>query len=451
MKISVRALAAMKTFKKNIIHYSWWEMTVFVIGAISLASILAVFFLPLGTGPTNFIYTGDMSSVDSSEFAGLLSSSLNVPLKQGAPIEMLNNGNDFLAALLADIDNAHSSIDIMVYIWTDGKMSNQIFEHLNQKLKEGVQVRVMIDAYGSSTNTPDAQFSAFEKLGGKKVVFHSLTIAPWDLAKNQIRNHRRAIIIDGNIGYTGGMTVSDPWLGSARNPKEYRDTMFRTTGPMAHDIQGAFAELWASMTGEILVGNAFYPKEASTDGANTLSYIPLLSTPSPNSLSLQKFVLLSIEGAQQKIYMTTPYFLPDPSLRDVLIEKAKNGVDVRVLVPNNYNDSQSAHYASRYSYADLLDGGVKIYEYQPTFIHSKSIIIDGSWSIIGSANMDNRSRKFNEEDIFGVSDKVLGATLERTFFEDLNHAKQIDSVEWKKRNLWEHIKEIFALKFVHQY
>ncbi len=329
-------------------------------------------------------------------------------------------------------------------------MSDQVLEHLDQKLKQGVQVRIMIDAYGSSTNTPKKQFELFKSLGGKIAVFHSFTIVPWEFAKNQTRNHRRAIVIDGNIGYTGGMTMNDSWLGDARNPKEYRDLMFRTTGSMAHDLQGVFSELWTSMTGEILVGDMFYPQELPAHHTSTLTYIPLASTPSPDSLALQKFILLSLLGARQKIYITTPYFIPDQSLRNVLIQKAKEGVDVRLLLPNSLNDSQSVYYASHYSYEDLLNEGVKIYEYQPTFNHSKVIVIDGSWSIIGSPNMDNRSRKLNEEDIFGISDKVFGTTLENTFIEDLSHAVQIDLTEWKKRSILQRIREVFDQKFIQQ-
>ncbi len=442
---------AFKTLQKNLKAYTWWELTIFAIGSVSLFTLLFVLFFPLGSGPSTFTTSGVVPPVSSPGFVDMLSDSLTLPVRQGDPITILNNGDSFLKSFLADIDGAHSSINIMVYIWSDGKMSNQVLEHLDEKLKQGVQVRIMIDAYGSKTNTPTKEFNTFKGLGGKISTFHSFTIAPWDFAKNQVRNHRRAIVIDGNIGYTGGMTVSDPWLGNAGSPKEYRDMMFRTTGPMVHDIQGIFSELWTSMTGELLVGDTFYPQTSSAQQKSALEYIPLASVPSPDSLVMQKFVLLSLLGAQQKIYITTPYFLPDASFRNALIAKAKAGVDVRILVPNAYNDTPSLRYASRYWYEDLLNAGVKIYEYQPTFIHSKSIIIDDDWSIIGSANMDNRSRKLNDEDIFGVSDTVFGAALENTFLEDLNQAKQINLTEWKKRSIWERIREVFDQKFVVQY
>lgn len=430
--------------------YTWWEIGIFIIGAVSFVTVLLVIFFPLGSGPSKFTTTGVVPAVESQEFIDLISASLVLPLRPGDPIAILNNGDNFLKSFLKDIDEAHSSINIMVYIWTEGEMSDQIFKHLAEKLKQGVPVRIMIDAVGSSTNTPDKQFELFKSLGGKIEVFHSFSIAPWDIPKIRTRNHRRAIVIDGNIGYTGGMAVSDPWLGNARNLKEYRDLMFRTTGLLARDLQGVFSELWTSMTGELLVGDIFYPPTSSLQQKNNLTYIPLASIPSPDSLTLQKFVLLSLLGAQRKIYLTTPYFLPDSSICDVLIEKTMSGLDVRMLVPNALNDSQAVYHASRYLYEKLLSAGVKIYEYQPTFLHSKSIVIDGSWSIIGSANMDNRSRKLNEENIFGVADKILGTLLEDTFLEDLSKAKQIDLVEWKKRSTWSRLREVFDQKFIQQ-
>jgi cardiolipin synthase len=436
---------------KNIMAYTWWELTIFITGLISFIAVLVVLFLPFGDGPSKFTLSGTMPSVSDPKFVAMISNSLVLPVRQGDSIEIINNGDAFLKSFLTDIDNAKTSINIMVYIWTDGAMSDQVLEHLDKKLKEGVQVRIMIDAFGSDTNTPNDKFNLFKNLGGKLSVFHSFTIVPWNILKNQARNHRRAIIIDGKIGYTGGMTISDPWLGNARNTKEYRDTMFRTTGAMTQDMQGIFSELWASMTGEILTGENFYFPQKVENKKDSITYVALASTPSPDSLTISKFFLLSVMAAKQTIYITTPYFLPDASLSDALITKAKEGVDVRILVPNILNDVRSAYYASHYYYENLLDGGVKIYEYQPTFIHSKSIIIDSLWSVIGSANLDNHSRQFNEEDIFGVSDKSFGTALENIFLEDLTNAKQINLVDWKKRSVWQHIREIFDLKFIKQY
>ena len=227
--------------------------------------------------------------------------------------------------------------------------------------------------------------------------------------------------------------------------------MFRTTGPMAHDLQGVFGELWTSMTGEILIGDAIYPEETSPHDKGALTYVAIARVPSPDSLALQRFVLLSLLAAEKTIWITTPYFLPDASLREMLIKKARDGVDVRVLVPDSHNDSQSVRYASHDTYDELLAGGVKIYEYQSTFIHTKAMTIDGSWSVFGSANMDNRSRKLNQEVIMGVSDKAFGVAMQKVFSDDLARAEQIDLGEWRKRDLWQHIRENFDRNLVEQY
>ncbi len=430
-------------------RYAWWQLGFFTIGSLSFISVLVILLLPIGKGPTEFEYGGYPPPASHPRFANVLSESLGVPVREGAAIDILNNGDAFLSAMLTDIRSARSSINIMVFIWTDGRMSEQIVEELAEKSRNGVQVRILIDSFGSFSFTRGRHFKKLEEAGGKIVEFHSPSLAPWDFLKNHIRNHRRAFIIDGNIGYAGGMAIADQWLGDARNDKEYRDVMFRTTGPMARDIQGHFSELWASMTGEILTGEVFFPQAAQD--SRQLTYVSIARTPSPNNLALQKFVLLSLLGAERKIYMATPYFLPDASLKDVLIRKARAGVDVRVLVPNDLIDNKSVYYASRDSYDELLEGGVKLYEYQGSFIHSKMATVDGIWSIIGSANMDNRSRRINEENAFGISNRQFATALESIFLKDLARAKEITLSDWRKRGIWTRVREKLDRNFGEQY
>jgi cardiolipin synthase len=444
---------AFLTLRKKILPYTWWEITIFIVGIASFLSMIVILFLPLGKGPKKFTYSGKVPEVSRPEFAPMISSALGLPLRRGSEIISLNNGDEFLASLLKDIDNATSTINIMVYIWKDGAMSKQILEHLNVKLSEGVEVRIMYDSFGSHTFVPKNMFKEFKDKGGKVSAFHSLTLTPWNFLRNNQRNHRRAIIIDGNIGYTGGMAVSDSWLGNAENSKEYRDVMFRVQGSMASDLEGIFSELWSGNTGEILIGNKFFPVESQTEQAkqNSSSYISLASTPSLDTLILERFLLLSLQGGEHSIYMTTPYFLPDDPISEILFQKAKAGVDVRLLVPNKYNDSSGVRHASQKSYQDLLESGVKIYEYQPTFIHTKTIVIDGVWSIIGSANMDKRSRLINEENVFGIYDLAFGTQIQKIFLDDVVKSKEITLADWKNRGWWQRIEEFFALKFVEQY
>ncbi len=443
-----RFFIVLKDWQKHLQKYTWWELTIFFVGVMSTLAILVTLLLPVGKHPPAFHATGDMLAVSDPAFPDTLSAALSLPLRDGESVQVLNNGNEFLPALLADIDGATSSINIMVYIWSDGEMSDQVFEHLQAKLKQGVSVRILVDGFGAKNATRHKEFKQFKESGGVVAVYRSLSIIPWNIMDNHRRDHRRAIVIDGKIGYVGGMAVADEWLGDARSTEEWRDMMFRVSAPMALDAQESFAQLWANTTGEFLAGDRFYPPTASKGSTR---YIPLSSMPSPDNLTLERFFLLSLMGAQDTIYITNPYFLPAKDFRDILESKAQAGVDVRVLVPNKYNDATGVRYASQELYEDLLEKGVKIYEYQPTFIHAKGVVIDNIWSIIGSANLDNRSREINAENIYGVQDAVLGNTLSNTFQNDLLQAREITLEEWRKRGVWQRLREIFALKFVEQY
>jgi cardiolipin synthase len=282
------------------------------------------------------------------------------------------------------------------------------------------------------------------------MIFHTLMPLPWAMARDHKRNHRRAIVIDGHIAFTGGIAVADSWLGDARNPQQWRDMMFRVEGSMASHLQAAFAEVWELGTGEVLAGDRFYPAQAAQPG-RTVPYIPFISAPSADTFGMEDLVLLSLKAARKTILIVSPYFLPDATLNSVLCAKAQSGTEVRILVPNHYNDSRWVRYASRYGYGRLLRCGVQIAEYQPTFIHTKLLVVDGSWSVIGSANMDNRSRKLNDEVVLGISDADFARQLTNIIGVDWAHAQRISLAQWQSRSLWERPLEWIALLSVQQY
>src|SRR5438045_1164204 len=269
----------------------------------------------------------------------------------------------------------------MAYIWEDGRFSDTLLAHLEQKARVGVQVRIALDGYGS-IRAPWKKLADFERAGGKTTIFHTLMPLPWAMARDHKLNHRRAIVIDGRMAYTGGIAVADSWLGNAGNPNEWRDMMFRVDGSMAAHLQAAFAEIWELGTGEILNGEKFYQAARADAGRRQLQYIPFVSSPSVDTFGMENLMLLSLSAARKTILIVSPYFLPDRSLRAVLCAKAHSGAQVRVLVPNAYNDSHWVRYASRHYYDELLRCGVRISEYQPTFIHTKLLVVDGSWSVI---------------------------------------------------------------------
>ena len=338
----------------------------------------------------------------------------------------------------------------MAYIWEDGKFSDTLLAHMTRKLKTGVQVKIALDGYGS-IRAPWKKLAEFERAGGKTTTFHTLMPLPWAMARDHKRNHRRAIIIDGRIGYTGGIAVADTWLGNASNAKEWRDMMFRVDGSMAAHLQAAFAEIWELGTGEILAGQQFYPAAEQDVRQRQFHYIPYVSSPSVDTFGMENLVLLSLSAAQRSILIVSPYFLPDKSIRESLCAKAKSGTQVRVLLPNAHNDSRWVRYASQHYYDELLRCGIRISEYQPTFNHTKLLVVDDGWSVIGSANMDNRSRKLNDEVVLGIADAPFAAKLAKIIAGDEARAQPITLEQWQRRSYWDRALELVALASVQQY
>jgi cardiolipin synthase len=267
------------------------------------------------------------------------------------------------------------------------------------------------------------------------------------------RNHRRAIIIDGEVAFTGGAAIGDKWLGDAEDEDHWRDVMVEVQGCLATNLQSAFTQLWANTTGEILLGDEFYPSNPDDDGIGEgLSrHVHLISTPASVSHPLRVFLLISLACARESIYLTNAYFAPDVNTRRVLGERAREGVDVRLLLPNHLTDAKAVRWAGHAYFAELLEAGVRIYEYQPTMIHAKMLVVDGVWSVVGSANMDIRSNQLNQEGVIGILDDGFGRQLRDTFMEDLKEAREIEREEWARRGWLARCNERFWVSFVEQF
>jgi cardiolipin synthase len=245
------------------------------------------------------------------------------------------------------------------------------------------------------------------------------------------RTHVRAIAVDGSIGYVGGLAFQDEWLGEGLAPENWRDLMFKVRGTMASAVVDQFNSLWRQTDGEILAGEAFYPTEPAEQTSSTSEgegpwFVPLLHAPAPDiSSDLLDLIWLTIAGARDHIYLATPYLTPPDEIVQALAEAVQRGVAVEVLVPGPYTDTKLVQSATRSYYQKLLDAGVRIYEYQPGRFHAKFLTADGEWSLIGSANMDNRSATLNVENVFGLEDKAFAATLEAEFATDRARAVEV--------------------------
>lgn len=411
------------------------------------ATIRAGFSLFATTGRRpHALWTDSTPPVDSEEFLRPLAALLGVPARAGGTLDLLNNGDAWLEQMLADFAAAQTSITFSAYTWEPGRLNDAVFDALVARARAGVAVRVLVDAVGGK-RCPSADIERLQQAGGKLCVFRPLKIGKID--HYHLRNHRRAIVIDGRVAYTGGMGVSDQWLGDARNEHEWRDIMTRVTGCLAQNVQSAFAEMWAYVCGEVLTGAAFFPEIA--DDRSTVRSLAVVSSPASEEHPLHLLFYKSFASARQRIWITTPYFVPASTVTNVLAERARSGVDVRILLPNQHTDAKAVRRAGHAAYTKLLEAGVRIYEYQPTMIHTKALVVDGHWSVIGSANMDIRSTELNEENVLGIQDAGFARELERTFESDLAHAREITRERWRERGLTARALERVSLLFGEQY
>jgi cardiolipin synthase A/B len=311
----------------------------------------------------------------------------------------------------------------------------------------------MIDGFGGM-KAPDERIEELKRAGGRWEWFHPPRFGK--LTRFHKRNHRRAIIVDGRIGFTGGAAVMDKWIGNAESPDQWRDSMAEVRGPLAANLQSAFTQLWAHVTGEILLGDEYYPHAAPDErpagpGEPISQHVSVVSSPSSGAHAMRFVHWLSCRCARERIYITNPYFVPDEMMRSILKERARSGVDVRVLVPSEHNDVRVIRWASHYYYEEFLQAGVRIYEYQPTMLHQKLIVVDGALSVVGSANLDVRSKQLNQENALVILDHGFAQQMEQTFFEDLSRSREMDLEEFRDRPFGHRIVERFASLFEEQF
>jgi cardiolipin synthase A/B len=262
------------------------------------------------------------------------------------------------------------------------------------------------------------------------------------------RTHRRAIVIDGRIAFTGGAAIAKKWAGDVRTKHEWRDSMIRVTGPLVGGIQSAFAENWVYCTGEVLSASRFFPPLAPAPGPCSISVV---SSPSDVLQPIRLLFWLSFAHAQRRLWISNSYFIPDPRLRKTVVERARHGVDVRILVPGNHTDAVPVQLAGSSYYDELLAAGVRIYEYLPSMMHAKTVVVDDAWSVIGSANMDERSMELNEENIVGIADGPFAQTLAAGLERDFAQSHEVRLEEWRRRPIWKRGLEALAKVLIEQY
>jgi cardiolipin synthase len=369
---------------------------------------------------------GDLNALLPS-IVGLTESSMDA----GNRVRVLQNGDQFFPALLADIAAARESIHIESYIWWKGAVCDQVARALAEKAKQGVEVRLLVD--GSGGRRLKGQLAEMMTRAGVKVVkYHRPTLRNWGRLNN--RDHRKEMIIDGRVGYIGGYGFAEEWSGQAQDKEHWRDTGLRLEGPIVNRLQGAFCENWIEETGEIPAGEKYFPHlpAAGTTPAH-LAY----TSPTGGVSSVQVLYYLAIKAARHEIIIQNPYLLPDDDAIQALEEAVKRGVDVKVMVPAaTATDSPIVQHASHHRFGLLMKKGVKIWEYKKTLLHQKVIVVDGVWSCVGSTNFDRRALQLNDEISLGVLDPAVAGQLRAAFQNDLKDAERRSFEEWRHRGVW---------------
>src|SRR5688500_10422513 len=424
------------------------------IGGVAVVGIIVTLFFSFGRRPSD-IQIPYNPPVSSPDFMIGLAGVAGGPLKAGGTAKLLNNGDEFFPALHAAAKGAKKSINFFVYIWEKGKPSDELFAILIERARAGVEVRVLLDGRGGM-KAPDEDIEKLEAAGGKVKVFRSARLGK--LSRFHKRNHRRSIVVDGNVAFVGGMAIGEKWLGDARNEKEWRDSMVQVTGPLAATVQSAFVDNWAHVPddddtgGEILVGPSFFPQfEPPAAGEQIAMHTGINSSPSSENHPMRLVYLQTFSAARQKLYIANSYFVPDETIRKAVIERAKQGVDVRILLPGEKTDAKPIRQTGHKYFEELLEAGVKIDEYQPTMMHSKTVVVDGKFSVVGASSMDVRSKELNQENVLGILDVGLARQLEETFLNDLQSARKIELAEWRKRGWVKKLTERVCALFAEQY
>jgi cardiolipin synthase len=377
-------------------------------------------------------------AIDSEEFLTSIVGATGVPFTRGNRVKVLNNGNEFYPAMLDAITKARESVTIEAYIYWAGDIGLRFARALAERARSGVKVKILLDAVGSSI-IGDEILNTLEE-GSCEIAWYN-PIRWYTIGRVNNRTHRKSLIVDGRIAFTGGAGIADHWMGNAEDPKHWRDVQILIEGAAVMPLQNGFAHNWLETTGELVSGIVYYPP---LEPAGSLDVQTILSSPETGASAVRIMYYLSIVCARRSIYIANPYFVPDDAAVDILVDAQRRGVDVKILVSGIHCDNWLARCNSVRLYGRLLEAGVEIYEFNRTMMHSKTMTIDGLWATVGTTNFDNRSFAHNEENNVCVFDRTLAEELARVFSTDLQASDKIDLMAWRHRGAFQRLQELVA-------
>jgi cardiolipin synthase len=347
---------------------------------------------------------------------------------EGNRVEVLENGA-FFDVLLAEIAAAQRSVHFESFLWKEGVLGARLAAALSERAQAGVAVRVLLDATGSR-KMGKAIEKQLEMAGCKLVKFHPWHI--WNIGVLNERDHRKLAVLDGRVAFVGGHCIVDEWLGDAENEDHYADVSIRLEGPIVHCVQSAFSENWGGHTGELFMGDDVFPRLEKAGDVTALAAFVKPEGSAPAVKILHHGVICC---ARKRLWIQNPYFIPEPAAIDAMGAAVKRGVDVRVLMPGTSgSDNPIVQHAGHRNFEKLLRCGVRLFEYPETLLHQKVMTIDGVWSMVGSANFDDRSFETNDEITLGVLDAATASRLDGIFEKYAAKAEELSLEDWRKRS-----------------
>jgi cardiolipin synthase len=421
----------------------WWRLTIgewisLLLAFLGLVLVFCLFFIRRHTLEYHLEHTFSVRDAEFFGSAHALGDPVPVP---GNKIELLQNGDEYFPAMLKAIRSARRTVNFETYIVYSDVIGRQFCDALSERARAGLEVRVLLDGIGSGWNLKNSDVRKMKEAGCHFAYYHPT--ASWRVDRTNRRTHRRVLVTDGKVAFTGAVGFAEHWSGAAQDKEHWRDVMVRIEGPLVAKLQAAFQEHWIKTGREGLSGADQFP---ALEPAGDLK-AQVVTSRSFSMASVPYLQAVTFAAATKRIWITNPYCTPTNDQVDLLVKAVRRGVDVRLMLPGENNDQPMTKSAGRAAYGRMLEGGARIFEYRPTMIHSKTMVVDGLFSMVGSSNFDPRSSEINEELDVTVYDEKFGRQMEAVFEKDLQQSREYTLEEFKNRSLWERTTEWLMLPF----
>jgi cardiolipin synthase len=436
-------MATKRARSSHWLNNPFWKLAIgewiaLTLSFLAIVLLFCLFFIRRHTLDYHFEHT---FAVSDPEFVGSALALADPVLLSENKIDLLQNGDEYFPAMLEAIRAARKTINFEAFIVYSDPIGEQFRDALCERARSGVEVRVLLDGIGSGWRLKNSDVRLMKDAGCKFAYYHPTH--SWRVDRTNRRTHRRILVTDGKLGFTGAVGFAQKWSGQAQDKNHWRDAQMRIEGPLVGKLQAAFQEHWVKTFGEALTGAHQFPALPSVGDLKAQVVLSRSFSMAPVPL----VEAVAFTAAQKHIWITNSYCTPTSDQVEQIVNAVQRGVDVRIILPGPNNDQPLTKSAGRAAYGQMLEGGVKIFEYQPTMIHEKSMVIDGLFSMFGSSNLDARSSEINEELDVVVYDQKFGREMETVFEKDLKQSLEYTLRQFKNRSLWERTTEWLMLPF----